>query len=63
MRLVKFDLSKKKEVYINPDLVTKVTPYSDKNTIINMVDNNSTVIVLHDVKYVLSKLTQSQIKD
>jgi hypothetical protein len=58
MRLVKFYLSKKKEVYVNPDLVTTVVPYSDKNTIIHFVDNNSTVVVLHDVEYVISKLIE-----
>lgn len=57
MNLVKFDINKKKEVYINPDLVTKVIQYNDKNTIINMVDRNSTVIVLHDIRDVISKLT------
>lgn len=59
MRLVKFYLSKKKEVYVNPDLVTTVVPYSDTNTIIHFVDNNSTVVVLHDVEYVVSKLKEN----
>ncbi len=58
MKLVKFNLTKKKEVYVNPNLVTTVIPYSDNNTIIHFVDNNSTVIVIHDSKYVISKLTE-----
>lgn len=58
MKLVKFNLTKKKEVYVNPDLVTTVVPYSDSNTIIHFVDNNSTVIVIHDAEYVISKLTE-----
>jgi hypothetical protein len=58
MKLVKFDLNKKKVVYVNPELVTTVIEYSDKNTIIHFVDSNSTVVVNHDVNYVMSKLTK-----
>ena len=41
MKLIKFDLTKKKEVYVNHELITTVIPYSDKNTIIHFVDSNS----------------------
>jgi len=57
MRLVKFNINKKKEIYVNPDLVTTVIPYNEKNTIINFTDNNSTLIVIHGYEYVVKKLT------
>lgn len=57
MRLVKFNLYKKKEVYVNPDQVTTVIAYSDTNTIIHFVDSDSTVIVTDNIKDVVAKLT------
>jgi|LGVF01.2.fsa_nt_gb hypothetical protein len=57
MRLVKFSVSKKKDIFVNPDKVTKLVPYGEDKTLISFVSQSSTVFVLHDIDYVVSKLT------
>jgi len=57
MKLVKLSLSKKKEVYVNPDNVTTVMPYGKTKTIIRFTSSTSTIAVIHNIEYVVSKLT------
>jgi hypothetical protein len=57
MKLVKLSLSKKKEVYINPDNVTTIRPYGKNKTLIHFTGGTSTIGVFHSVKDVIAKLT------
>ena len=56
MKLIKLSLTKKKDVYVNPDNVTTVIPYTEEKTMIHFVDSSSTIVVVHDIEYVISKL-------
>jgi hypothetical protein len=58
MKLVKFSISKKEESYINPAFVTKVAAYGNDKTVIYFHASNTPLVVLHDVEYVVSKLTE-----
>ena len=58
MRLVKFDKTRNKSVYVNPEQVRMVIPHNAEKTLIQF--NQTMVFVLHDVDYVVRKLTEEQ---
>lgn len=57
MELVKFRITKKKEMYVNPEKVTSVVSYGENKTMIHFVNSFTTAIVLHNTEYVVAKLT------
>ena len=58
MKLVKFNKSKTKEIYVNPDLVKTVSKYNSEKTMIYF--NQGVIVVLNDVDYVVRKLTEKE---
>lgn len=56
MKLVKFDKSKSKAVYVNPELVRYITSYGSEKTMIYF--NQGVIVVLHNIDYVVRKLTE-----
>lgn len=57
MKLVEFNETKKRKVYINPDYVLKLTPMGEK-TFIYMRESSSNTVVLDSIDEVVRKLTQ-----
>ncbi len=58
MRLVEFKLNKKKNVFINPELVLSVTAYGDNRTIIQSAQQVR--VVEENVQDVVRKLTEKE---
>jgi hypothetical protein len=60
MKLVQFEKSKSKSIFINPERVNLVTRYNSEKTMIYY--DNSAVVVLHNVDYVVRKLTELELE-
>lgn len=57
MKLVEFNETKKRKVYINPEYVQKVAESGDK-TIIYLRESNAISVVIETIDEVVKKLTQ-----
>ncbi len=59
MKLVEFEISRNRSIYINPEHIVQVMKHTDSKSMIYLLGPNIHV-VLHSVEEVVAKLTQDE---